>query len=128
METKVTEGVRISVETFYQPDFSKPLSNEFMFAYRIIIKNESENAIRLLRRHWHIWDSNGITKDIEGEGVVGVQPVIEPGESYQYVSGSHLHSEIGKMSGTYMMERQVDGKIFYVNIPEFRLQAPFKMN
>jgi len=128
METKVTEGVRISVETFYQPDFSKPLSNEFMFAYRIIIKNESDNAIRLLRRHWYIWDSNGITKEVEGEGVVGVQPLIEPGESYQYVSGSHLHSEIGKMSGTYMMERLIDGKIFYVNIPEFRLQAPFKMN
>ena len=128
MQTTTTEGVKISVETFYQPDYSQPLTNEFMFAYRITIKNESGYSVKLLRRHWHIVDSSGIHREVEGEGVVGVQPTIEPGQSHQYVSGSHLKTEMGKMYGTYLMERVSDGKAFYVAIPEFQLQAPFKMN
>ena len=84
--------------------------------------------VKLLRRHWYIFDSCGITREVEGEGVVGLQPVIEPGKSHQYVSGSHLKTEMGRMHGTYLMERMVDGKQFYVNIPEFQLVAPFKLN
>ena len=128
MVTKITEGVKISVETFYQEEYSQPMNNEFMFAYRITIENGSENTIKLLRRHWYIFDSCGITREVEGEGVVGLQPVIEPGKSHQYVSGSHLKTELGKMYGTYLMERQIDGKRFKVNIPEFQLIAPFKLN
>lgn len=128
MVTKITEGVKISVETFYQDEYSQPLNNEFMFAYRITIENGSEHTVKLLRRHWYIFDSCGITREVEGEGVVGLQPVIEPNKSHQYVSGSHLKTEIGKMHGTYLMERQIDGKKFKVNIPEFQLIAPFKLN
>jgi len=128
MVTKITEGVKISVETFYQEEYSQPLNNEFMFAYRITIENVGEHTIKLLRRHWHIFDSCGITREVEGEGVVGLQPVIEPNKSHQYVSGSHLKTEIGKMYGTYLMERQIDSKKFKVNIPEFQLIAPFKLN
>ena len=128
MITHITEGVKISVETFYQPDYSQPMNAEYMFAYRIIIQNESEFTVKLLRRHWYIFDSNGALREVEGEGVIGQQPVIEPQQSHQYVSGCHLKTEMGKMHGTYLMERIIDGKFFYVNIPEFQLVAPFKLN
>src|SRR5579862_9151678 len=128
MITNITEGVKISVETFYQPDYSQPLNGEYMFAYRIIIENESEYTVKLLRRHWYIFDSNGALREVEGEGVIGQQPIIEPQQSHQYVSGCHLKTEMGKMHGTYLMERIIDGKFFYVNIPQFQLIAPFKLN
>jgi len=128
MITHITEGVKISVETFYQPDYSQPMNAEYMFAYRIIIQNESEFTVKLLRRHWYIFDSNGALREVEGEGVIGQQPIIEPQQSHQYVSGCHLKTEMGKMHGTYLMERIIDGKFFYVNIPEFQLVAPFKLN
>ena len=128
MQTKITEGVRISVEVFYQPDYSQPTTGEFMFAYRITITNESEYAVKLLRRHWSITDANGITREVEGEGVVGLQPVINPGASHQYVSGSALKTEIGKMNGTYTMQRLFDNEKFKVHIPEFQMVAPYKLN
>ena len=128
MQVKTTEGVRISVEVFYQPGHSHPISGEYMFAYRINISNLGEHSVRLLRRHWHIMDASGICHEVEGEGVVGQQPVIEPGASYQYVSGSNLKTEIGKMFGTYLMERINDKHRFFVSIPEFKLIAPYKLN
>src|SRR4029077_17386143 len=128
MLTSVTNGVRVNVETFYQPEYSQPMNHEFMFAYRITIKNESDYTVKLLRRNWEVVDSNGITREVEGEGVIGQQPVIEPGQVHQYVSGSHLRTEIGKMYGFYTMERVIDGKLFKVTIPEFQLLAPFKQN
>lgn len=128
MVKKITEGITISVETFYQPDYSNPMAGEFMFAYRITIENNNSYPIKLLRRHWHILDSNGTRREVEGEGVVGVQPLLDPGESYQYVSGSNLRTEIGKMFGNYLMENQLSKKLFEVKIPEFQMVAPFKMN
>jgi ApaG protein len=128
MQTAITRGVKVSVETFYQPDYSNPGLQEYMFAYRITITNESEHAVQLLRRHWYIFDSFAETKEVEGEGVVGQQPVIEPGFSYQYISGCNLCTEIGKMYGTYLMQRLRDGKMFYVTIPEFHLAATMKLN
>ena len=128
MLTHVSNGVRVSVETFYQPEYSQPMNHEFMFAYRITISNESEYTVKLLRRHWSVYDSNGVIREVEGEGVVGQQPVLEPNQTHQYVSGSHLRTEMGKMNGFYTMERIIDGKIFQVVIPEFQLLAPFKLN
>jgi len=128
MVKQITEGVSISVETFYQPNQSNPINGEYLFAYRITIENLSALPIRLLRRHWHIVDSNGLFREVEGEGVVGQQPIIQPGEHYQYVSACNLRTEIGKMYGTYLMENLYNKKNFTVNIPEFKLLAPFKMN
>ena len=128
MVTKTTEGVKISVETYYQPEYSRPLSNEFMFAYRITIENMGDHTVQLISRHWYIIDSNGTKREVQGEGVVGKQPIVEPGKSHQYVSGCHLRTELGKMYGYYLMERQFDGKQFRVNIPEFYLVAPDKLN
>ena len=128
MISKISEGITISVETYYQPDYSNPVNSEFMFAYRITIQNRGDFTIKLLRRHWYITDVNIEKSEVEGDGVVGVQPVLEPGESHQYVSGCAIQSEFGKMYGTYLMERQIDGKIFEVKIPEFQLIAPFRLN
>lgn len=128
MQTAITRGVKVSVETFYQPDYSNPGLQEYMFAYRITITNQSEHTIQLLRRHWFIVDAFGEMKEVEGEGVVGEQPVIHPGFSYQYISGCNLKTEIGKMYGNYLMQRVSDGKMFYVTIPEFLLVANLKLN
>lgn len=118
----------MSVETFYQPDYSNPVSGEYMFAYRITIENHNGFPVKLHRRHWYIIDSNGTTREVEGEGVVGVQPVLQPGEKYQYVSGCNLRTEFGKMHGTYTMENLHNKQSFEVNIPVFEMIVPFKMN
>ena len=128
MQTKITEGVRISVEVFYQPDYSQPTCGDYMFAYRITITNESDYAVKLLSRKWTIVDANGISREVAGDGVVGQQPVIESGASHQYVSGSQIKTEIGKMYGTYLMQRTFDDSKFTVHIPEFQLVAPYKLN
>ena len=99
-----------------------------MFAYKITIENNNEFSVKLLRRHWHIYDSNGSLREVEGEGVVGIQPIIAPGASYQYISGCNLRSEMGKMQGTYLLENQHNKRKFNVSIPAFEMQAPFKMN
>jgi ApaG protein len=128
MANKISEGVEINVETFYQPDYSNPVSGEYMFAYRITIENHNTFPVKLHRRHWHIFDSNGSYREVEGEGVVGVQPVLNAGERYQYVSGCNLRTEMGKMHGTYSMENLNNKKIFEVNIPAFEMIVPFKMS
>ena len=128
MVNLISEGVEISVETFYQQDYSNPLQSEYMFAYKIIIENHNSFPIKLLRRHWHIFDSNGSNREVEGEGVVGVQPILAPGERYQYVSGCNLRTEMGKMSGTYKMENLNNKELFEVNIPAFEMIVPLKYN
>ena len=128
MTSKISEGVEISVETFYQPDYSNPLQSEFMFAYRITIENHNSFSIKLHRRHWNIFDSNGTYREVEGEGVVGVQPTLSPGEKYQYVSGCNLRTEMGKMQGSYQMENMSTKGMFDVNIPSFVMIVPTKNN
>lgn len=128
MHSKISGGIKISVETFYQSEYSNPMNSEFMFAYKITIENNNDFSVKLLRRHWHIYDSNGSVREVEGEGVVGIQPVIAPGASYQYISGCNLRSEMGKMQGTYLLENANNKKTFNVIIPAFDMLAPFKMN
>ena len=128
MVTAITQGVKISVETIYQDEHSNPANEHYMFAYRIEIENLSEYAIQLMRRQWFIFDSNGSLREVEGEGVVGVQPVMEPGESYSYVSGCSLKTDMGSMKGNYAMVRLVDETPFNVDIPEFQLIVPHRLN
>lgn len=128
MVQQVTEGVSITVETFYQPAQSNPINAEYLFAYRITIENLGMIPIKLISRSWKIIDSNGSVRNVEGEGVVGQQPVIEPNGSYQYISTANLRSDMGKMFGTYQMENLYTKRLFTVSIPEFQLIAPFKMN
>ena len=82
----------------------------------------------LLARHWFIFDSNGAKREVEGEGVIGQQPVIEPGQSHEYVSGCNLKTDMGSMKGEYKMSRLIDNSIFNVIIPEFYMIAPYRMN
>lgn len=128
MVTAITQGIKVSVETEYQPDYSSPRQFHFVFTYRVTIENQGDFSIQLLRRHWYIHDASYSVREVEGEGVVGVQPVIEPGQSHQYVSGCNLKSGLGKMFGTYLMEKVVDGKRFEVKIPSFNMVVPFKLN
>lgn len=128
MVKHTTEGISIMVDCQYQASHSNPLSSEYLFSYQITIENLSAAPYKLLRRHWHIVDSNGSHREVEGEGVVGEQPIIEQGAFYQYTSAANLRSEIGKMYGTYLMENLYDKKELTITIPEFQLIAPFKMN
>lgn len=128
MVSMISEGVEVSVETFYQQDYSNPMQSEYMFAYRIAIENHNSFPVKLHRRHWHIFDSNGTYREVEGEGVVGVQPVLSPGERYQYVSGCNLRTEMGRMKGAYQMENLNNKTFFEVNIPAFEMFVPFKNN
>ena len=128
MVTTITDGVKVSVETIYQPEYSNPANDHFMFAYKVNIENMGNYAVRLLARHWYIFDSNGAKREVEGEGVVGQQPVIEPGHSHEYVSGCNLKTDMGSMKGEYHMARLMDNTLFNVQIPEFYLIAPYRMN
>jgi ApaG protein len=128
MVSMISEGVEVTVETFYQQDYSNPVQSEYMFAYKIQIENHNSFPVKLHRRHWHIFDSNGSYREVEGEGVVGVQPVISPGEKYQYVSGCNLRTEMGRMHGTYQVENMNNKQLFNVNIPAFEMFVPFKNN
>ena len=128
MVSKISEGVEITVETFYQSGYSNPTNNEFMFAYRITIDNHNAFSIQLLTRHWTIYDSNGEQREVDGEGVVGEQPILKQGEHYTYVSGCNLRTEIGKMQGYYTMENLNSKQQFQVKIPVFNMIAPSKLN
>lgn len=128
MVQQISEGVSVTVETFYQDAQSNPLRSDYLFAYRITIENLSSLTLQLLNRHWIIVDSCRLTREVKGEGVVGRQPVLEPNASYQYVSAVNLNSDIGKMYGQYTMIDLSQQKTFQVAIPEFALIAPFKFN
>ena len=127
MVTEITRGIKVVVETEYQPSYSSPSQYHYVFTYKITIENQSDFTIQLKRRHWHIHDAGFTMREVEGEGVVGLQPVLEPGETHQYVSGCNLKSGIGKMVGTYQMERVVDGAFFQVNVPAFVMVAPLRL-
>jgi len=128
MVTAITQGIKISVDTMYLDEYANPDKEYFTFSYQITIENLSDYAIQLMRRQWFIFDSNGTQREVEGEGVLGLQPVIEAGESYSYVSGCNLTTDIGAMSGKYLMHRLVDHTDFTVNIPDFQLIVPYRLN
>lgn len=125
MATSVTHGIRISVLPKYEPAHSDPKQGRYMFSYRISITNTGSHAVQLLRRHWAIWDSLAEAREVEGPGVVGETPVIEPGRTYTYSSFCDLRSGIGRMHGSYLMTRPDTGERFPVPIPSFALFLPW---
>jgi len=128
MVTAVTSGIQVSVEVTYQAEFSSPHQHHFVFTYKVTIENKSSQTVQLLRRKWEIFDAAEAIKLVEGDGVVGQQPILEPGESHSYVSGCNLKSGLGKMKGVYYMEKLFDGKSFEVLVPEFQLIANIFQN
>jgi ApaG protein len=125
MVSLVTSGVAVSVETFYQADANQP---EFIFAYRVTIENKNPFPVQLIRRHWDIFDSNGSYREVDGEGVIGLQPILESGARHQYISGCNLNTEMGRMSGYYEMKNLNTENTFEVAIPAFDLIMPAKLN
>jgi ApaG protein len=121
MVTAITEGIKVIVEVTYQAEFSSPHQHHYVFTYKVKIENNSAHTVQLMRRKWEIYDSGEAMKIVEGNGVVGQQPILEPGNTHQYVSGCNLKSGLGKMKGYYFMEKVLDGKIIEVAIPEFQL-------
>ena len=120
--TETTEGVKVSVQTFFLEERSNIFKKEFFFVYYITLENTGTGPVKLLRRHWFIHDSGAPDYEVEGEGVVGEQPDLAPGATYHYNSFSILKSFSGWMEGTYMM-RRVDGSTFEAAIPRFHLGA-----
>ncbi len=116
----LTEGIRIRAAALYAPDQSRPAEQRFVFAYRIMIRNEGTQSVRLLSRHWVIINGNGDREDVEGPGVVGKFPHLAPGESFEYMSFCPLDTEWGTMEGTYRMQRE-DGTQFDALIGRFFL-------
>jgi ApaG protein len=116
-------AIEIAVEPFYLDDQSAPEQGRFVFGYRITIANRGRQTVKLLNRHWRITDGNGVTAEVRGQGVVGQQPVLEPGARFQYESGAPLPTPNGIMVGSYEMIAD-DGERFEVEIPAFSLDAP----
>lgn len=128
MVTKITCGIKISVETSFQGTFVKDQQTYFAFSYEITIENQSNDTVQLLSRYWEIFDSLKNKEEVIGEGVVGLKPVIKPGEKHIYSSGCILSSPIGSMKGFYKMINFSSSSYFQVDIPNFKLMATFAMN
>jgi ApaG protein len=123
----VTRGVRVKVHAEFSPSHSHPNQNRWFFLYTITITNESDVTVQLLTRHWTITDASAEVQEVRGPGVVGKQPVLEPGRSFEYTSGCPLPTPYGSMKGTYQMVT-ADGDPFDAEIAEFVLRAPFTVH
>ncbi len=123
-----TNSIQISVEVKYWPQQSIPRENHYFFIYFITIENKSDNTVQLLRRHWEIFDSISDFRTVDGDGVVGETPILEPGQKFEYNSGCNLTTDIGYMKGHYIMKRLSDDREFNVDIPKFDLIVPAKLN
>ena len=127
MSDTTTRGVRVEVRSAYVPERSSPADSQYFFAYRIRISNLGEETVQLLSRHWVISDGEGNTEHVRGPGVVGEQPVLEPGEAFEYTSFCPLRTPIGSMQGTYRMVT-AGGSAFEAEIAPFSLAVPTALN
>jgi len=123
----VTNDVRVEVESRYAPEHSHPFDNEWFFHYTVRISNEGRETVQLMSRHWIITDATGHVEEVRGSGVVGEQPVLRPGESFQYTSGCPLKTKTGVMRGTYHMVI-AGGEHFDVQIAPFALHEPYTVH
>ncbi len=128
MATTITNGIQVSVKASYTPEHSVPSEPKFIFSYRVRIQNKSRRRVQLLRRHWYIFDSYGLRREVEGDGVVGEQPILNTGEVHEYDSWCNLASDMGKMYGKYLMVDMATQERFEVAIPDFNLIADFRKN
>ena len=124
MYTKTTKRINITVSPYYLEEQSEPDENHYFWAYQVTINNMGEETVKLKNRYWKITDSNGTKQEVMGEGVVGEQPTLNPGEKFEYTSGTPLSTPSGFMEGYYEMETK-NGSIFEASIPQFSLDSPF---
>jgi len=123
MADSLQNDIKVDVETRYIEEQSNPEQNYYVFAYTITIQNQGQQTAQLLTRHWVITDSNQKIQEVRGDGVVGEQPILKPGEQFVYTSGTMLETSVGTMKGSYQME-SADGSKFDATIEEFVLSAP----
>lgn len=123
----LTQGIRVHVEATYVPERSRPGDGGWFFAYTIRISNEGSHRVQLLSRHWIITDATGGVEEVEGPGVVGEQPVLDPGEAFEYTSFCPLGTPFGSMRGTYRMVT-AEGETFEAEIAPFALSEPYSIN
>jgi len=116
-------SVTVSAKTQYLPEQSDEAASRYVFAYTISIRNEGSVAAQLISRHWIITDAQGLVQEVRGMGVVGAQPLLQPGQSYEYTSGTSIATPVGTMRGSYQMLAD-DGTRFEAPIPEFTLSVP----
>lgn len=124
MYEQETAGMIVRVEPSFMPEESKPEDGRYVWAYTIEIENRTPDPVKLLSRHWRITDENGLTQDVRGEGVIGQQPVIGPGQSFRYTSAAPLAAPSGVMMGEYSMQRVDNGHSFEIKVPLFALDSP----
>ena len=124
MYEKTTRHISVSVRPFYLEDQSSPEEDRFVWAYRVNIQNKGQETVQLMNRHWRITDKLGRLQEVKGPGVVGEQPVLKPGESFEYTSGCPLTTPSGIMAGTYEMSTG-GGESFDIEIPAFSLDSPY---
>ncbi len=123
MYSETTQSIRVSVEPFFVDEQSAPERNRYVFGYKVVIENHGSSTVQLISRHWQITDGLGRSFEVRGEGVVGEQPSLQPGQCFEYTSGTPLHTPTGFMAGSYVMQGE-DGYFFDVRIPTFSLDAP----
>jgi ApaG protein len=123
MYERSTRNIRVAVQPAFLDDQSDPDEQRYLWSYTVTIENTGAEAVQLLSRYWHITDGRGQVKEVSGEGVVGAQPVIAPGQKFQYTSGCPLPTSSGYMSGKYKM-RSSNGEAFEAEIPAFLLESP----
>lgn len=123
-----THDITVEVQSSYHASASKPHQDIYVHGYVVRIINHSSHSVQLLRRHWYISDATGTLREVSGDGVIGKQPIIEPGKMHEYASWSPIPTTLGKMWGTYNMVRLADDYPFEVKVPEFKLIAEFKLN
>jgi ApaG protein len=123
----VTAGVRVRVNARYSPDHSHPASSRWFFLYTVTISNEGDETVKLVSRHWVITDAAGQVEEVRGLGVVGQQPVLEPGQSFEYTSGCPLSSPYGSMRGTYQMVT-ARGRHFDAEVATFTMRGPYTVH
>ncbi|HVO16813.1 MAG TPA: Co2+/Mg2+ efflux protein ApaG [Alphaproteobacteria bacterium] len=125
MYAEITRSIKITVKPVYLEDQSSPSENHYVWAYHIRIENEGSRTVQLINRYWRITDALGRVQEVRGAGVVGEQPVLRPGETFEYTSGTPLSTPTGFMAGTYEMETP-DGERFNVKVPLFSLDSPYQ--
>lgn len=125
---QITEGIKIKVEPGFRDDLSQIENHSFIFNYRVTVTNTNNFSVQLLLRDWYIFDSLSEIRIVSGEGVIGQQPILKPGESFTYTSGCDLNSEVGFMKGYYTFKRLDDDELFRVTVPIFNLEFPAKLN
>jgi ApaG protein len=127
MSKAITNGIQITVHPEYLESESEPAVHFWLYVYRVKIENTSKNQVQLLRRHWIITNGLGDIEEVKGDGVVGKQPILNPGESFQYTSGCPMKTPIGSMHGTYTFQN-TNGDTFDANIEPFLLEDPTRSN